>query len=104
MYQKASTFYYHNNEYRFLQRSNFLEQSPEYLSSSIVERHFEDDGSSVDVVIRFARPRNDVEVIASVNLVRGNTNAFDVEDFANLEKLLSFISDYLTKGNAIKLI
>ena len=73
-----------------MQRSNFLELSPEYLSSPVIERHFEDDGSSVDVVIRFARPRNDVEVIASVNLVRSNANAFHVEDFANLERVVVY--------------
>jgi hypothetical protein len=55
-----------------------------YLTTSIVERFLEDDGSAVNVVIRFGSTRDDVEVVASVDLVGGDTDAFDVENFSDL--------------------
>jgi hypothetical protein len=54
------------------------------LTTSIVERLLEDDGSAVDVVIGLGSTRYDVEVIASVDLVGGDSDAFDVENFSDL--------------------
>ena len=56
------------------------------LTTPIVERLLEDDRSAVDVVIRFRSAGNDVEVIASVDLIGGDADAFDVEYFADLKK------------------
>ena len=54
------------------------------MTTSIVERLLEDDGSAVDVVIRLGSTWDDVEVVASVDLVGGDTDAFDVENFSDL--------------------
>ena len=58
------------------------------MSPPVVQRHFEDDGPAVDVVIGFARPRHDVKVLASVDFVGGDTDASNVEYFADLQEII----------------